>query len=330
MRGLRFCCAISSRKVRRTSKRPPGKRHLDLVLIVELGDAFAEQPDDMRRIERRRDRHHGARLGDAVRGGEHRGAAKAVADQDRRRHECRPQMIGGGDQIVDVRRERGVGKLALAGADPGEIEAQHRDAVQLQPFGNMARRPIALAAGEAMRKQRHRANRAVRPVEQRGELVALGVAEIEFFGGHGWLLHFAKLMLVYINMHATMRSECSQRFAAPADERARGRPFPVSVLKENGAPGGARGLRDPLPELARLRDRAPDERGCDARSRGAASDPTGLRSPLNGRCASRRSTRPANFHRPVAKAAAEMRHHLHKLHLRRVMIAPSTKSSTRN
>jgi hypothetical protein len=52
-------------------------------------------------------------------------------------------------------------------------------------------------------------------------------------------------------------------------------------------------LRDPLPELARLRDRAPDERGCDARSRGAASDPTGLRSPLNGRCASRRSTWPA-------------------------------------
>ena len=43
---------------------------------------------------------------------------------------------------------------------------------------------------------------------------------------------------------------------------------------------------------------APDERGCDARSRGAASDPTGLRSPLNGRCASRRSTWPAIKDRP--------------------------------
>src|SRR5580704_13703247 len=49
---------------------------------------------------------------------------------------------------------------------------------------------------------------------------------------------------------------------------------------------------------------APDERGCDARSRGAASDPTGLRSPLNGRCASRRSTWPANDG-PAAKAVAE-------------------------
>jgi hypothetical protein len=70
--------------------------------------------------------------------------------------------------------------------------------------------------------------------------------------------------------HRTNHKRVSQRFAAPADERARGRPFPVSVLNENGAPGGARGLRDPLPELARLRDRAPYERGCDARSRGAA------------------------------------------------------------
>ena len=142
----------------------------------------------MRRIGRRSDRHHGARLGDAVRGGEHRGAAEAVADQDRGRHERRSQMIGGGDQIVDIRRERGVGKLALAGAEPGKIEAQHRDAIQLQPIGNMPRRPIALAASEAMRKQRHRADRAIGPVEQRCERVALGVAEIEFLGGHERLL----------------------------------------------------------------------------------------------------------------------------------------------
>ena len=39
-----------------------------------------------------------------------------------------------------------------------------------------------------MRKQRHRAHRTVGPVEQRGEGLALGVAEIEFFGGHGRLL----------------------------------------------------------------------------------------------------------------------------------------------
>ncbi len=97
-------------------------------------------------------------------------------------------MVGGGDQIVDVRGEVGVGKLAFAGAEPGEIEAQHGDTVKLEAFGDVPRGPDALAAGEAMRKQRHSAHRTVRPVEQRGEGLALGVAEIEFFGGHGRLL----------------------------------------------------------------------------------------------------------------------------------------------
>ena len=173
------------------AERPAGERDFDLALPRDVGDLVPEQPGDMRRIGRRGDRHHGARLGDAVRGGEHRGAAEAVADQDRRRGEFLAQVIGGGDQIVDVRGERGVGELAFAGAEPGEIEAQHRDAVQLQAFGDAPRRLVVLAAGEAMRKQRHRAHRAVRPVEQRGELVALGVGEIEFFGGHGRLLRSA-------------------------------------------------------------------------------------------------------------------------------------------
>ena len=68
------------------------------------------------------------------------------------------QMVGGGDQIVDVRGERRVGELAFAGAEAGEIEAQHRDAARLQPVGDAPGRPVVLAAGEAVRKQRDRAN----------------------------------------------------------------------------------------------------------------------------------------------------------------------------
>ena len=56
----------------------------------------------MRGIERRVDRHYGARLGDAVRRRDHGGAAEAVADQDRWRSKRLPQMIGGGDEIIDV------------------------------------------------------------------------------------------------------------------------------------------------------------------------------------------------------------------------------------
>jgi len=57
----------------------------------------------MRRVEGRGNRHHRACLGDAMRGGQHRRAAEAVPDQDRRSGERAAQMIGGGHQIVDVR-----------------------------------------------------------------------------------------------------------------------------------------------------------------------------------------------------------------------------------
>ena len=62
-----------------------------------------------------------------------------------------------------------------------------------------------------------------------------------------------------------------------------------------------------------------DERGCDARSRGAASDPTGLRSPLNGRCASRRSTGRRITGRPRKRPRCGARL---RTSPRRVMIAP--------
>ena len=64
--------------------------------------AAAEEPGDMRRIERRGNGHDGACVGNPMRGGEHRGATEAVTDQNGRHAHCRPQMIGGGDQIVDV------------------------------------------------------------------------------------------------------------------------------------------------------------------------------------------------------------------------------------
>ena len=77
-----------------------------------------------------------ARASGCVRGGQHRGAAEAVPDQDRGRAMHLAQMVGGRDQIGDVGGERRVGELAFAGAEAGEIEAQHRDAARRQPFGD--------------------------------------------------------------------------------------------------------------------------------------------------------------------------------------------------
>jgi hypothetical protein len=120
-----------------------------------------------------------------------------VPDQDRRRGERAAQMIGGCDQIVDVRRKRRVGELAFAGAQAGEIEPQRRNAALLQPIGDVAGRPVVLIANKAVREQRDRANFAVRAVEKSGQRLALGIAEIKTFGGHEHLLRGDRVVISF-------------------------------------------------------------------------------------------------------------------------------------
>ena len=115
---------------------------------------------------------------------QHRRAAEAVADQDRGRLKHLAQVVRGRHQIGDVGRKRRVGELAFARAEPGEIEAQHRDAARRQPFGDALRRQHVLAAGEAVREQRERDRLSGRAVEQRGQLFAARIGKIEAFGRH--------------------------------------------------------------------------------------------------------------------------------------------------
>ena len=63
------------------------------------------------------------------------------------------QMIGGRDQIRDIRGERGVCEFAFARAKSGEVEAQDGEAERGQAFGNAPRGLNVLAAGEAMGKK---------------------------------------------------------------------------------------------------------------------------------------------------------------------------------
>ena len=83
-----------------------------------------------------------------------------------------------------------VDRQHLSGAQSGEIETQHRDAMQLQPFRDMPRR--ALAAGEAMREQSRRTNRTVRSVEQCGKFLTRGIWKIESFSWHRRLLRMTR------------------------------------------------------------------------------------------------------------------------------------------
>ena len=108
-------------------ERAAGQRDFDLALLADVLDAILEQMRDMRGIGGRGDGHDRFCLGDLPGGGQNRGAAKAVADQDRRRLAGLPQMIGGANEIGDVGGEGRVGEIAFAGAEPGEVEPQHRD-----------------------------------------------------------------------------------------------------------------------------------------------------------------------------------------------------------
>ena len=130
-------------------------------------------------IARRGDRHHRARLRHVGGGGEHGGTAEAVADQDRGRAARAPQRVRGGDEVAHVRGERRVGEFALAGAEPGEVEAQHGDAERGQGLGDAPRRVDVLAAGEAVREQRIGARLTHGSIEQRGEVLPRRIGKIE-------------------------------------------------------------------------------------------------------------------------------------------------------
>jgi hypothetical protein len=96
------------------------------------------------------------------------------------------QEVGGLHEVLDVGAEVGVGEIAPAGAEAGEIEAQHRDAVACQLLGDAAGREDVLRAGEAVGEQREGARLAFRQFEpacQRGALRA-GEGELLEAGRH--------------------------------------------------------------------------------------------------------------------------------------------------
>src|SRR4029077_15653049 len=130
-----------------------GEIDLRLAFALDLADRAPDQAEDVLRLERRTQRRDRDRLGDPRRRGEHRGAAEAVSDEQPGRLVIAPQEIRGGDEIVDVRGEVGVREIAFAAAEPGEVEAQPRDAALRERLADRGRRLALLGAGEAVREQ---------------------------------------------------------------------------------------------------------------------------------------------------------------------------------
>jgi hypothetical protein len=78
-----------------------------------------------------------------------------------------------------------VGEFAFAAAQADEVEAQHGDAMNRQSFRDALGRQVIFAAGETLREQREGRRLAERQVEQRRQLLALGIGRIEALGAHG-------------------------------------------------------------------------------------------------------------------------------------------------
>ncbi|MGY4310007.1 hypothetical protein ACVIJ6_007250 [Bradyrhizobium sp. USDA 4369] len=112
-----------------------------------------------------------------------------MADQDGGRLPGLAQMIGRADEVGDVGRERRIGEVAFAGAEAGEVEPEHRDAMRRQCHRDASRRMRVLAAGEAMREQRIGARHAVGEIERGGQSVAACAFELETFGRHDVIPH---------------------------------------------------------------------------------------------------------------------------------------------
>ena len=81
-------------------------------------------------------------------------AHRNIADEDLRRAVMRLQIIRGAHEVFDVRREIRIGELPAARAEPGEIEAQHRDAARGQRLPDERRGFRILGARKTMREDR--------------------------------------------------------------------------------------------------------------------------------------------------------------------------------
>src|SRR6516162_3274228 len=93
-------------------------------------------------------------------------------------------MVGGSDEIGDVCREPRIGELALARADPGEIEAQDGDAAGGKRMRDAACSEVVLAAREAMGKQGVGARFLKRTIEHPGKAQPTRVREVKALKRH--------------------------------------------------------------------------------------------------------------------------------------------------
>jgi hypothetical protein len=159
--------------------RRPAEAQLGLAVGLELRHDADQGVAQVLGVTRRADGRHGLDLGDAPRRRQHRGAAQAVADQDLGAAPLAAHQVGRRHKVLEVGREVGVGEVAGALAEAGEVEAEDRDPALGQRPADAHHRLEVLAAGEAVGEQGAGGGLADRQLHPRRQAVAKGACEVE-------------------------------------------------------------------------------------------------------------------------------------------------------
>ena len=194
------------------AERAPGEFDLRFAFALDGLRRVPDQTQHVLGFERRADRGHGGAFWNVRRGGEHRGPTETMTDQDRRRAIVLAQKIGRGDEVADVRGKIGVGEVAFAPTQAGEVEPQHGDAMLGERGADVGRRLGVLRAGKAMGEQGVRERRfggRVQPRRKRGAGFA-GKADRPSVGCHGRSL-LGKLPSECCTRHGEGASGCAAR-----------------------------------------------------------------------------------------------------------------------
>ena len=139
--------------------------HLGRTVLCNGGGRIAKKMRHVGRIERRANRHHGARRADVRRRLEYRRTAQAVADQHVGSTHRVGEESGRGDEVRRVRTEYRRFELPLARAEPGKVEAQRCDPARRKKPCYPHTRCDVFAAGKAMCEECNCAGRTVRQFE---------------------------------------------------------------------------------------------------------------------------------------------------------------------
>jgi hypothetical protein len=153
--------------------------------VEDIVEAAVQQTDHMPRVAGCTNGDHGGHVRQLPGCRQSRGAPEAMPDQDPRRMARLLHRPDGGCQVGDVAAEGGMGEVAFALPQPGEVKAKDADPPGGERPRDPHRRHRVLAARKTMGKNGVGGRGSVRQVEPARQALPLGAREVENFRPYG-------------------------------------------------------------------------------------------------------------------------------------------------